>query len=471
MLPTEKGSDPIFMMNLERHLDARLRAVVPDGSDVCVGLSGGLDSIVLLDLLARIGPTRGHRVSAVHVHHGLSPNADAWALSCAAACEARGVALALERVQVDLHAPAGLEAAARAARYAAYGTRPEPIVALAHHLDDQAETLLLQLLRGTGLKGVAAMPELRALPGSSVQLFRPLLGIARAALREYALARHLAWVEDESNASLAMDRNYLRHEIAPRLDARFAGWREAAARFARHAAGAEDLLAHLARADGVAGIAGEGLRLDATLSASRRANALRAFLAAEGLPMPGAARLAEMARQLYEARPDARVRIEHAGATLVRRRAAVHVAASLRACAIERTEEWRVAWHGEPHLDLGPGRGQVRFETATGAGLAYDEERAGEWHFAARRGGERLRLAAGCHSRTLKNLLQEASVPEWLRGRLPLLYRGERLAWVPGIGIAAELACAPGRPGLVPSWRPEPESASGVASGGTAVLE
>jgi tRNA(Ile)-lysidine synthase len=420
-----------------------------------VGLSGGLDSVVLLDLLARIAPARGHRVSAVHVHHGLSPNADAWAAFCAQACAGRDVPLHVERVEVDRAAAEGLEAAARAARYAVYTARPEPVVALAHHLDDQAETLLLQLLRGTGVKGGAGMPEMRQLPGSRVRIFRPLLPFSRGALRDHALARGLRWIEDESNASLGHDRNFLRHEIAPRLDERFAGWREALARFARHAASAADLLRELARIDGVGARAGEGLRLDPGLDDARRANALRALLALEGLPMPSEARLAEMARQLYEARGDARVRVRHAGAVLVRHRGIVQVAAALSDDA-----GWRLEWHGEPDVDLGAGRGRVRFERATGAGLA--EAIGPGWHFARRRGGERLRLDAGRPSRTLKNLLREAAVPEWQRDRLPLLFHGERLAWAPGIGVAAEFACAPGMPGLVPAWSPvAPEAISG----------
>ncbi len=425
----------------------RVDAALAPGTAVCVGLSGGLDSIVLLDLLASIAPARGHRVSAVHVHHGLSPNADAWAAFCAQACAGRDIPLHVERVAVD-RAAAGLEAAARAARYAVYAARPEPVVALAHHLDDQAETLLLQLLRGTGVKGGAGMPEMRQLPGSRVQLFRPLLPFSRGVLRDHALARGLRWIEDESNASLDHDRNFLRHEIAPRLDERFAGWRDALARFARHAASAEDLLRELARIDGVGERAGEGLRLDSQLGAARRANALRAFLALEGLPMPSAARLAEMARQLYAARGDARVRVRHAGAVLVRHRGIVQVAA-----ALEEDAEWRIEWHGETDVHLGAGRGRVRFERATGVGLAQPSGPG--WHFAPRRGAERLRLDAGRPSRTLKNLLREAAVPEWQRDRLPLLFRGERLAWVPGIGVAAEFACAPGMPGLVPAWSPE----------------
>jgi tRNA(Ile)-lysidine synthase len=162
------------------------------------------------------------------------------------------------------------------------------------------------------------------------------------------------------------------------------------------------------------------------------------------------------------------VRVEHDGATLVRHRGAVQITTGLRD---RQLEAWRVEWRGESDVDLGPGRGRVSFVPATGAGLAADHDAAGEGHFAARRGGERLKLARAAHSRTLKNLLQEAAVPEWQRERLPLLYRGERLAWVPGIGVAAELACAPGCPGLVPQWRPGSESAFGVALGRHPVVE
>lgn len=439
-------------MDLDRHIAERLEAAVPAGAAICAGLSGGLDSMVLLDALARIAPARGHAVSAVHVHHGLSPNADAWADFCVKACAVRGIAIAIERVRVERGAREGLEAAARAARYAVYAARGEPVVALAHHLDDQAETLLLQLLRGTGLKGLAGMPELRALPGGRVSLFRPLLGVTRAALRAAARERNLEWIEDESNATLGPDRNFIRHEIAPRLDARFDGWREAAGRCASHTATASGLLDELARLDGVPPLAGEGLVLDAALAPARRANALRAFLALEGLAMPSEARLVEMARQLYDARADARVRILHDGATLARHRGIARIARAVPAQSA--SVSWRVAWRGEEKLDLGSDRGIVRFAPVVGAGLPAALCAAGEWHFAERRGGERLRLAPGGPSRTLKNLLREASIPEWERARLPLLFHDERVAWVPGIGICADFACAPGAPGLVPAWSP-----------------
>ena len=443
-------------MDLDRHVAERLEAYVPPQAAICVGLSGGLDSVVLLDALARVARARGHALAAVHVHHGLSPNADAWAAFCEELCAAHGIALAAERVLVARDAPEGMEAAARAARYAVYARRAEPFVALAHHLDDQGETLLLQVLRGTGLKGLAGMPELRKLPASRVSLFRPLLALPRAALREHARERGLRWIEDESNASLEADRNFLRHEIAPVLDRRFPGWRFAAARCASHAASAAERIDELARLDGAPAAGGQGLALDPGLAAPRRANALRAFLALEGLAMPTEARLAEMARQLYEARADARVRILHDGAVLVRYRGVAHVVHGLGS---GDETPWSVAWRGEDRVDLGAGRGEVRFARTTGTGLCIDRCESGEWHFAPRAGGERLRLAAGAPSRTLKNLLREASIPEWQRERMPILFHGARVAWVPGVGVSADFSCAPGEKGLLPTWSPPAISA------------
>jgi tRNA(Ile)-lysidine synthase len=209
------GHEPIVA-----DIQARLSRVIPAGAPICVGFSGGLDSSVLVDLLAEHAVPAGHRVSALHVHHGLSPNADKWVKYCERFCANQGVALTVEHVRVDPASSLGLEGAARVARYAAYAARPEPFIALAHQLDDQAETVLLQLLRGTGLKGISAMPELRELRGTGVQIFRPLLEHSRAELAAYARERGLRWVEDESNESTVHTRNFLRHDVAPLLEAR-----------------------------------------------------------------------------------------------------------------------------------------------------------------------------------------------------------------------------------------------------------
>ena len=407
---------------------------------VCVGFSGGLDSTVLLHALHEIA--QGGELTAVHVHHGLSPNADRWAESCAEECRRLGVPLDVVRVRIDRRGGEGLEAEARRLRYAVYAERAEPFVALAHHRDDQAETVMLQLLRGTGLKGAAAMPEMRAL-NERVTLYRPLLAYSRATLESHAREAGLRWIDDESNAGVVHDRNYLRHAVAPLLDARFASWRDSFARFSAHAAEAQRLLDELARIDGAA----TALSLDASLPPARRANAVRAFLAANGLAMPSDSRLAEIARQLYDARGDANVRIEHDRALVTRYRGEARIEHS------HAVLPSRIPWNGEPRIELGGSLGTIDFENAIGAGMAAARACGGDWYVAARQGGERLRLASGRPSRTLKNLLQEHGVAPVQRERMPLLFHGERLVWAPGVGIAAEYACAPGEPGLKPLWR------------------
>jgi tRNA(Ile)-lysidine synthase len=154
-----------------------------------------------------------------------------------------------------------------------------------------------------------------------------------------------------------------------------------------------------------------------------------------------------MARQLYGARADAQVRLVHDDRVIRRYRGKLCVQPEGAPAG-----RFRVAWQGEPEVTLGEGRGSVRFEAVTGAGLARDIRPGEAWFFAPRAGGERLRLRAAGPSRTLKNLLQERGVPPWQREALPLLFHGDRLVWVPGVGIDAEYACAGGRPGLRPCW-------------------
>lgn len=435
---------------LPGRLADRLGAIGVRGARVCVAYSGGLDSSVLLDLLHRLRVPLALELSALHVHHGLSPNADAWAAHCEARASALQVPCRVVRVTVDPSHPAGPEAAARAARLAALRASGADCIALAHHLDDQAETVLLQALRGTGLKGLAAMAESREEGG--VRWLRPLLAFARPVLSAYAAARGLAWIEDESNERTEADRNFLRRDILPRVAARFPQYRESLSRLARHAAGAQALAEALADEDARrAGWEEGGLRVDrlGALDPFRQANVLRHFLAAEGLPMPTQARLAQMTRQLLASRDDARVRLVHGGRVLRR-----HQGRLVIEPADGPDTPWRIDWRGEGVLALGEGRGEVRFAEATGEGLSRARAAAGDWHFAPRAGGERLRLRAGGPSRTLKNLLQEAGIPPWRRPRLPLLFHGDRLAWAPGIGLAADLRAGPGEPGLVPGWHP-----------------
>jgi tRNA(Ile)-lysidine synthase len=430
---------------LAARVGRRLAGRVQPGQSVCAAFSGGLDSTVLLDILARLRAEAGFALTALHVHHGISPNADRWAQSCVAFARARGVPVSVERVAVDRDHPSGLEAAARVARHAALARAGSDFVALAHHRDDQAETVLLMALRGTGVKGLSAMPEARS--GHGTVWLRPLLDEPRDTLLAYAREAGLHWVEDESNERTAFDRNFLRHEVMPALERRFPHYRESLARLARHAAVAAELVDGLARDDAKRIADGDGLSAPGleSLDPARRANVLRHFLATHGLAMPGEARLADMARQLVSARGDARVLVLHGGSALVRHRGRILVEE-----APPERGGWEVAWSGERALSLGKGRGEVRFAEVVGEGIAIDRVTGGRWRFASRAGGERIRLREGGPTRTLKNLLQEHAVPVWRRPRLPLLFDGDALVWVPGIDIAAGYRASAA--GLLPSW-------------------
>ncbi len=197
-------------------------------------------------------------------------------------------------------------------------------------------------------------------------------------------------------------------------------------------------------------MAGADLAADARLPGDRRANLLRAFLALNNAPMPSEARLAEMAQQLFDARGDARVRIEHAGLTLVKFRDRIRIES-----LAPDDGSWQRPWNGEREVELGAGRGTVRFEAAEGEGLALARSSGPGWRFGARIGGERLRPAPHRPTRALKNLLQEHAIPPWERSRMPLLFHRERLVWIPGIGIEADYACPPGEAGLRPVWLPQ----------------
>ena len=392
---------------------AAIGRAVPEleGKRILVGLSGGIDSVVLLHALSRA--IAG--VRAAHVNHGLSPNAEGWARFCRRFCKRLGVPLTVRRVRVAKRGE-GVEAAARAARYAAFAKLGFDVLALAHHLDDQAETVLMNLLRGAGPRGASGMPLRAAFRGR--RLIRPLLEVPREAIVAYAREQRLAWIEDESNLSDAYARNFLRLHIAPLLSARYPRWREALARAARH----------FARAD-----------VDASI-------ALREFLAGKGLRAPSEAKLVDMLRQLTAAAPG--TRIEHDGAELRVYRGEVHVAPARKA-----TEFQPVAWRGERKLTLPALGGELRFRRVRGEGIDARWVAQGELQVKLRGGGERLQPDARRPRRTLKNLFQEAGVPPWQRERLPLLYRGDELVWAPGLGVDARYAAAQKRAGWVPEWR------------------
>jgi tRNA(Ile)-lysidine synthase len=269
---------------------------------VAVGLSGGCDSVVLLHLLASLD--LGVRLSAVHVHHGLSPNADHWADFCSQFCLLLKVPLQVVKVSVDRRSGLGIEAAARAARYEAFAQSGIATLFLAHHQGDQAETLLFNLLRGAGVVGAAAIAEVRQ--HGRLRVLRPLLAQPRLALEEYARANHLAWIEDESNDDTTLTRNFLRHSVLTVMNQRFPAAEQNLAQATRHFAEAALLLDELAAADWQIASDGDALQIKRlrTLSMPRIKNLLRFRLRQLAWQAPSSARLDEFVRQLINAAPD-----------------------------------------------------------------------------------------------------------------------------------------------------------------------
>lgn len=412
-----------------------------------VAYSGGLDSHVLLHLLAGLCRAGGWPpLAAIHVNHGLTPRADAWAGHCRRVCAALGVELVVAAVRVERRGGQGLEAAARAARYRAFtdALGGGELLLQAHHRDDQAETLLLRLLRGSGVAGLAGIPAQR--PLGRGELLRPLLDCTRAELLDYARQQQLVWIEDDSNVDEGFDRNFLRHRVLPLLAGRWPGYRDTLARLCAQAAESAELLEALAGVDAAAAQCGDTLDAAAclALSPARQRNLLRHWLAQRGLPAPGRAQLEQLRAQL-PAVADAELCVTWPGAEVRRHQGRLYAMAPLPA----PPEDVDIAW-SPPHALLPQALGELRAESASGRGLRA----GGSYRVRSRRGGERCRPQGRAHSQTLKKLLQEAGVPPWWRDRLPLIYCGEQLAAVADLWVCEGFGAGVDEPGWVLHWRP-----------------
>lgn len=430
-------------------LATRLAELLPEfpRCALCVAFSGGADSTALLAALAQL-PRSTLRVRALHIDHGLNPRSRAWSRRCAVIARALGIPLSVRRLRVRRARGESLEAAARAARYAAFSAalRPGEALLTAHHEDDQLETVLLQLLRGAGVAGLAAMPAVAPL-GRGL-LVRPMLAVAHAELVAWLRRRALEWIEDDSNAQLHLDRNYLRARVVPQLRARWPAAAATVARSARHAAEAQRLLDTLGAAD--AARAAVGPRLSAavlrTLPAERRRNALRFWIVAAGQLPPPTRVLTELAGPLLTARPDSqpcvaweRVRVQRQGGLLsLERQARPRQGREPPPPAPHSLWEWR----SQPRCPLPASLGTLRVRPDARGPLDLDALTS-PLSVRLRRGGERLRPVRGGPRRALKSLLQEARVPVTLRARLPLVFAGEQLVAVAGLWLDESVQAHP----------------------------
>ena len=422
---------------------SRLETLLPGFPDValCVALSGGVDSVALLAALAA-RKRAGMRLRAIHIDHGLFPESPRWASHCRSLARRLHVPLKVLRTRVDVPKGASLEAVAREARYALLAEQLQPgeILLTAQHEDDQLETVLLQLLRGAGVAGLAGMPDI--VPFARGWHARPLLSRTRAQLEAWVRSQGLTWVEDVSNLDERFDRNYLRLRVLPLIKARWPGAGRAVARSARHAAEAQRLLDALARMDVEKAAYGPDLsvRRLRCLDPDRRRNALRFWIARSGRSVPDARRLEELAGPVIEARADANPVVAWNG-IVAQRQADV---LSLRAASRPPEPSGLVwLWRSSPVCDLPNGLGQLQLEADERGPVDLDalpESVEIRW----RRGGERLRPRRTGPTRTLKALLQEARVPVADRTRIPLLFAGDRLLAAGDLWIDASIQVQPG---------------------------
>lgn len=437
-------------------LHAALDACVPlEACGLVVGLSGGPDSAALLAAAAALGEDfRRLSVRAVHIDHGLQAAAAGFRSSCQALCEHVGVPLSIIAIEVTIAAGESLEARARDARYAALAAQLQPGECLltAHHREDQAQTLLLQALRGAGIKGMAAMPACRAL-GAGWHA-RPLLDVARNELAQFAQDLRRFQSIDPMNEDLRFDRVYLRKQIWSPTEQRWPGAGIALARAAGHLADAQQLLDFTARADVArlrdgAELSVPGLRCLAPL---QRANAVRLWLSDQGLEVPSARRLRETLRQILDAGEDQQPAMIWAGKALRRYRQRMFVT-DADPPRLDQPKPWAAMLGAS--IDLGARLGSLTW-TAQIGGIAV--ERLPPVLVVRRReGGEALKPARMAKTQSLQHLCQSWGVLPWMRDALPLVFAGDELVAVADMWTDARWCAAAAAPGLKLAWHNAPQ--------------
>jgi tRNA(Ile)-lysidine synthase len=418
-----------------------------------VAYSGGLDSTVLLHAMHQLQSALDFQLTAMHVHHGLSANADDWARACEKNCASLSIPLIQLQVNIEKDSGLGIEAAARNARYQAMQTTTADFIVLAHHQDDQAETMLLQLARGAGVKGLAGMAEIDV----KRRLLRPLLNIARADLVSYAKQHQLQWIDDESNDDVHFDRNFIRHTLMPTFAERYQQITKTLARSAMHMADASAMLEELAELDAATMIDDEQqpygalkLAVFSQLSLARQKNLLRWWFANNQMSMPSAALLQQIIEQLHAERSDAAIKIKVAESLHLMR----YQQFAYLVRAYESLPAMNILWQGEEEVVL-PNHSRLFFNKRMGEGFAY--QRGGSdirLRIKNREGGEYFKPDLTRPRRTLKHLMQTSQIPPWQREQLPLIFMDETLVIIPNVGVDAHLKAASHEMGLTVHWQP-----------------
>jgi tRNA(Ile)-lysidine synthase len=444
-MPADESLLSTFRQTLERHSPA---------PRYWIAYSGGLDSRVLLQLCAELKQQNAaFEFASVHVHHGLQTAADTWALRCRESSEALGIPFRLIHTDAKAKPGESPEEAARDARYRALRSilSEGEAILTAQHRNDQAETVLLQLIRGAGIAGLAAMPEFAPLvPGF---LLRPLLAYSRDELQNYAEEHGLTWIEDPSNLDLSYDRNFLRHRVMPLLEQRWPAVTRTLARSARHCAEAQETLNSLARdlLESVLNPERNTLNLNRLrhCSATDRRLVLREWLRTNGLRMVSSHALARIQQEMLEAAPDKNPVVRWSEGEIRRFRGELYLLPP--PCPIDT--KIILPWDGVSVLDLPDANGKLRAVLENGPGIAYTRWQSGKITVCYRQGGEACRLPGRHGSHDLKKLFQEKGIPPWIRERTPLICINDDLAAVAGLWVCELFAAKTGEPAVRIDWQ------------------
>ena len=411
-----------------------------------VALSGGVDSVVLLHLLHQLQKTHHFTLKASHVHHGLSKNADKWVKFCEKLCAKLSISLDVNYIQLPQKKSLGIEGEARRLRYEKLLKSKTDLVVLAHHEDDQAETFLLQLIRGAGVKGLSSMAHF----DDSRRLWRPLLNTSRTDIESYAKKHQLKWIEDESNQNIDFDRNFIRSKVLPILKNRFNHIIKVISRSSSHLAEAQNLLDDLAKIDIKSYLKSDNYKhklqvktLD-KLSNSRAKNVLRYWLEINNQLMPSKDLLDELLRQVLTAKKDATIKIQLSRDFEIRRyKDEIYIVKK----NLKGQKNYEIIWKGESEILL-PNGAQLNFKKVKGRGINFKFLNDQKLRIRNRQGGEFFKPDSKRPTKKIKQLLQESDLPPWEREFFPIIFVGDELAAVPNFGIDEKYQANPKMTGL-----------------------
>lgn len=410
----------------------------PDAETCWIAYSGGLDSHVLLQVLASIQNKIKPKLIAVHINHGISNDADLWVKHCQRICEDLVIEFQTFSVDLSHKSDKGTEAFAREKRYEVLGNliSSHDLLLTAHHMDDQVETILLQLMRGSGPDGLVGMPQAREF--SKGILLRPLLDYSREEIRDYALSESLSWVEDESNKSNKYDRNFLRNRIIPELITRWPGALKTMQRAARHQAEARSLINEISGSDLDVVCESIYTKVDISrfnnLSGIRKKNVLRAWIKKNKLDMPDAQIVEKIIAEVIHANTDRNPCVKWKGGEIRRYRGYLYIMKLLPAHDVELNKCWDL----DESLKLTSG--YLKAVSGKGSGIKKDMLSNDIVEIRYRQGGEQIRLSGRVETHELKKLFQAQGILPWLRDRIPLIYHKNELIAVADLWVESKYA-------------------------------